>query len=431
METPQQEPQRPVTEQDRTILEQIVKAAVASSREQMVDLTRELIAIPTANPPGTAYRRAVQAIEGRLVDLGLDATVIEVPATTGEGGPGREQERDPGYCLLSFFGPGERTLYFHGHYDVVPAQSEDQYQPFMEDGRLYGRGSADMKGGLAAMIYAVAALRDCRIPLNGRIGLVTVPDEETGGERGSRYLADAGLLGKDGIGMLTPEPTSGVIWNANRGALTLRITVKGKHAHVGLQYQGVNAFEGMIEVANALLRLKGGVEQRSSGYGLEPATARRSILMLGGRCEGGTNFNAVPALCWFTVDRRINPEEDLETERAQLLELLEGLRNSGIDLAVEVLQEAPSAGSPKDSPLGQALTRSIEVVTGQPATFELCPGLLETRFYARQGMPAYAYGPGLLPLAHGPNEFVTVQDMVNCAATYALTAADLLGAAPS
>jgi len=131
-----------------------------------------------------------------------------------------------------------------------------------------------------------------------------------------RRLAELGLLGADGIAMLTAEPTSGVIWNANRGAVTLRITTRGKHAHVGLQHPGVNAFEQMLVAASALRELKAEVEQRETRFALEPPEARRSILMMGGRVEGGTGFNAVPAECSFTVDRRINPEEDLETERS-------------------------------------------------------------------------------------------------------------------
>jgi acetylornithine deacetylase/succinyl-diaminopimelate desuccinylase family protein len=403
----------------RAVQDLIVDAA-SSYQEEMADFTRELVSIPTENPPGAAYQECVSAIEQRLHALGLEYTVLEVPT------PDREVSSYPRYCLLGFHGSGDRTLYFHGHYDVVPASSKDQFQPSLRNGNLFGRGSSDMKSGLAAMTYALAAIRDCQIPLDGRIGLCLVPDEETGGAGGSQFLADAGLLGKDGIGMLTAEPTSGAIWNANRGALTLRITIKGKSAHVGLQYRGINAFEHMIVVAGALQRLKEEVEQRTTGSRLEPEAARRSILMLGGRCEGGTSFNLVPDECWFTVERRINPEEDLQVEKARIMDLLEGLRHEGIDLQVEILQEAVSASSSEDGELARALAGSIEAVTGKPPTFEMCPGLLEIRFYDQQGIPAYAYGPGLLSVSHGPNEFVKVKDISACAAIYALTAARLL-----
>src|SRR5215472_15535961 len=216
----------------------------------MVDFAKQLIAVPTENPPGRFYRACVDLIAAKLDEIGLPSTVIEVPDVVPEmqdTTPSAE-ERLPGYCLQSFLGNGTKTLYFHGHYDVVPA-SEQQFHPYVKGSSLFGRGSADMKGGLVAMIYAVKAIQACGIDLDGRIGLTFVPDEETGGRRGSQYLLNAGLLGQQAIGMLTAEPTGGVIWNANRGAISLRITVKGKPAHVGLHYQGINAFEQMLVVA--------------------------------------------------------------------------------------------------------------------------------------------------------------------------------------
>src|SRR5262249_49100908 len=161
-----------------------------------------------------------------------DSSLIEIPAAVWSS-PSAES----GYALLSSYGAGEQILYFHGHYDVVPAADSAQFQPWIAGGKLFGRGSSDMKSGLAAMIGAVQALKVCGIPLQGKIGLIIAPDEETGGQRGSQSLAERGLLGRHGIGMLTAEPTSGVVWNANRGAISLRVWVKGKPAHVGLHYE--------------------------------------------------------------------------------------------------------------------------------------------------------------------------------------------------
>jgi len=265
------------------------------------------------------------------------------------------------------------------------------------------------------MIYAAVALRDSGALKGGRIGLVLVPDEETAGPGGSRLLAERGLLGANGIGMLTPEPTGGVIWNSNRGAITLKITTKGKAAHVGRQHEGVNAFERMLDVAQALRALKAEVE-----------AANGSILMLGGRSEGGTNFNAVPDACSFTVDRRINPGEDFDQEKRRLLDVLDRARDRGCELDLEILQEGSASHASENCALGQTLAASIEIITGRAARFEMCPGLLEIRFYNERGIPAFAYGPGLLTVSHGPNEFVPIQRMVECAQVYALTAAELL-----
>jgi acetylornithine deacetylase/succinyl-diaminopimelate desuccinylase-like protein len=134
----------------------------------------------------------------------------------------------------------------------------------------------------------------------------------------------------------------------------------------------------------------------------------------------------VPQESWFTIDRRINPEEDLDEEEAKVLRVLEQCKQEGIPLEWEVLQEGRSAACREDDALGEALSRSVQAVIGQAPCFEMCPGLLETRFYAAQGIPAYAYGPGLLSVAHGPNEYVDLRKVIDSAAIYALTAVDLL-----
>ncbi len=285
-----------------------------------------------------------------------------------------------------------------------------------------------MKGGIVAMLYAILALKECGAELDGRIALTLVPNEETGGEGGSAWLAAQGRLGRGGIGMLLAEPTSGVVWNANRGAISLRVRVLGKSAHVGLQHQGENAFERMVQVVERLQELKQEVEQRTTKFNIGVDQARQSILMLGGQSGGGANFNVVPEECWFTIDRRINPEENLAEEKSKLIATLESCKREGIPLEWEILQEGRSSACREEEPLGEALARSVRAVMGGAPRFEMCPGLLEIRFYAAQGVPAYAYGPGLLSMAHGPNEYVDLRKMVDCAAIYALTAIEMLKA---
>jgi acetylornithine deacetylase/succinyl-diaminopimelate desuccinylase family protein len=373
----------------------------------MIDFTRELVAIPSENPPGNEYARCAGAIAQKLKDIGLEPRVT-------------------GHCVTACHGEGERALYFHGHYDVVPRSVDGQFDPAIKGANLFGRGSSDMKSGLASMIYAVQALRRTKTRLNGRVELVIVPDEETGGERGSAWLSQSADFGKSGIGMLTAEPTSGVVWNANRGAITLRVHVTGKPAHVGLSYQGVNAFERMLVIARELEKLKREIEQRETSFQIHPQAARRSILMMGGECRGGSNFNVVPEECSFTVDRRINPEEDIEIEKQRLLDIFDRLRRDGIEHKVEIFQEGQASGVSEEHPLCRTLGQAIESVTGKAPAFELCPGLLETRFYAKRGVPALAYGPGVLAVSHGPNEFVPVKNISDCAAVYALVAQTVL-----
>jgi len=386
---------------------------------EMAALLAELVAIPTENPPGKNYRACADLLESRLRQVGLECERLEA-------GEPKEGTGDSPVCLIATYGRGERVLYFHGHYDVVPAQSREQFQPSRKGHFLFGRGSCDMKGGIVAMLYAILALKECGVEFDGRIALTLVPNEETGGEGGSAWLAAQGRLGRGGIGMLLAEPTSGVVWNANRGAITLRVRVLGKSAHVGLQHQGENAFERMHRVVERLQELKQEVERRTTHFNIGADQARHSILMLGGQSGGGANFNVVPAECWFTVDRRINPEENLGEEKAKLIAVLERCKREGIPLEWEILQEGQSSACREQEPLGEALARSVRAVSGEAPRFEMCPGLLEIRFYAAQGVPAYAYGPGLLSVAHGPDEYVDLRKVTECAAIYALTAIEML-----
>lgn len=383
------------------------------ARDAIVDLTRRLVSIPTQNPPGKCYRECADLLASQLGALGLEAETIEVPAN----GATR-------YIVLAGVGAGA-TLYLHGHYDVVPASANRQFRPEVQDGCLSGRGSADMKGGVAAMVFALAALRDEN--LSGRVEAVFVPDEETGGRHGSQHLASIDRLGRDGLGAIVGEPTSGVVWNANRGAITIRVSLRGEPAHVGLHYEGRNAFEGALPILRALLELKLDVQRRRTSFAIAPQEARSSILMLGGQVAGAHQFNVVPDRFSFTVERRFNPEEDLEAERARLLETILETAPADLKVDVEYLQEGSSGSAEEATRLGLSLSRAIGQVEQRAPSFELCPGLLETRFYAAKGVDAMAYGPGLLSVSHGPHEYVEIQRLIDCCKVYAATALDLLG----
>jgi succinyl-diaminopimelate desuccinylase len=406
---------------DSTAHRSVILSWLRQREDEIATLLADLVAIPTENPPGKHYRTCVDLLQTHVREVGLDCERLG-PCVSSDG---------PEYfpeSLLATYGSGERTLYFHGHYDVVPAQTSAQFQPLRKEHFLFGRGSSDMKGGIVAMLYAIRALKQIGVDLKGKIGLILVPNEETGGMNGTAWLAQEGMLGRNAVGMLLAEPTSGVVWNANRGAISLRVRVFGKPAHVGLQHHGENAFERMHTVVGKLQQLKCEVEQRTTRFNIGSEQARNSILMLGGESGGGTNFNVVPEECWFTIDRRTNPEEDLAAEKTKLLDILEHCKQDGLPLEWEIFQEGSSSASEEDEPLGEALSKNVRVVTGAVPRFEMCPGLLETRFYASQGIPAFAYGPGLLSVSHGPNEYVDLRRIVATAAIYALTAMEILNA---
>jgi len=378
-------------------------AAIDDQQEAMTTMLAALVSIATENPPGVLYERCLDALSDamRAVDLTPERVGIDAP--------------EPREALRAYIGDSGPTLYFHGHYDVVPAFSRDQFVPRVEGDTLFGRGSSDMKSGLVAILFAARALMAIAQPSRGRLAVVFVPDEETGGACGSGALARSGQLGRDGIGMLLPEPTSGRIWHSSRGAFTAEVTVRGRAAHVGMQHHGVNAVERALPILDRLFTLKRELD------------ARGSILLVGGRVDAGSNFNVVPDVCRFTIDRRTNPDEDFAVEKRRLVELIEGSVSDRTQASLTIIQEGQSSASSMEEPLARTLTDAVAAVTGETPDAEMCPGLLETRFYASAGVPAYAYGPGLLSVSHGPSEFVRISRMVECAKIYALVAAQMLG----
>jgi succinyl-diaminopimelate desuccinylase len=400
-----------------------VQAWLEPRADEMAALLEELVALATENPPGRALGECGRVLSDAMAGMGFSPELIEV-APTGE-------LEDP--CIVrGGIGDGSRIVYFHGHFDVVPAQDAAQFRPQRRDGKLIGRGSADMKGGLVSMLYGAAAARELGLLSDARIVFHFVCDEETGSFAGSQHLRAAGLLDTEAVAMLTAEPTAGAVWHASRGAITLRVSVRGSEAHVGQAHLGVNAFEKMIQVAGPLATLARQLLDQRTAFAMESDEARGSMLVVGGSAGSGASFNAVPGSAWFSVDRRFNPEEDLEQEVARLTDTIaEAAAEAGADVTLDVRQTAPSASTDNQHPASLALARCIAKVEGAAPRFELCPGVLETRWYAQLGIPAFAYGAGRLEVSHGPDEFIDEAAMRRCAAVYALFPGEVVGQDPS
>lgn len=401
---------------------------IRRGRPAAVQLLEELLQIPTANPPGDHYHECALLLAERLRDLGFDPTLVEVPEAELRrlGLP----PHAPRPSVLAGLGP-ERddlpVLHFHGHYDVTPAESPDDFHLRVQGDVARGRGTADMKGGLVSMLLAAAALLPLKDRLRGRICLSIVPDEETGGAAGTAHLFGSGALPRGGIGMLMPEPTGGVIWNGSRGALSLRLKVLGRMAHVALQHQGRNAFEGMLELGAMLQELRRDVEARTFGDDALGLAGPPSILLIGGTCRGGVNFNVVPEEMAFSIDRRFHPREPAEQVDKELEAIFRRFRRRGWQLEIERLQHGDASLTPSTGALPQALAESIRSITGKEPGYALCPGILETRFFLEHGIPGLAYGPGELEVSHGPDERVSLARVLEVARVYARTAWRMLG----
>jgi succinyl-diaminopimelate desuccinylase len=387
--------------------------------DEMAALLERLVACDTENPPGRGLGACARVLREAMEHLGLGPEIIDLPPSG--------QLEDP--CIVrGTTGDGTKLIYFHGHFDVVPAQSQSQFSAQRRDGTIVGRGSADMKGGIVSMLYGAAAAKALGMIVDGRVVLHLVCDEETGSVAGSGHLRRAGLIDPRALAMVTAEPSRvGAVWHAARGAVTVRVDVHGREAHVGQAHLGVNAFQHMVRVAAPLEALAQELEARHTAFAMDEHDARGSMIVVGGRCGGGSNFNVVPGSAWFTIDGRYNPEEDLEGELERLTSTIMGAaRTADAQVSVDVMQLQPSASTDETHPAAEALSRCITAVEAAAPRFVMCSGVLDIRWYAQLGIPAFAYGAGRLDVSHGPNEYIDEAAMRRCAAVYALYAGELL-----
>jgi acetylornithine deacetylase/succinyl-diaminopimelate desuccinylase-like protein len=401
-----------------------VRAWLDERADEMAALLASLVAVDSENPPGRALARCARALRAAMDDLGLSPEIIELAGPPG--GP-----EDP--CIVrGGAGAGGKLIYFHGHFDVVPAQDRRQFTAVRRDGRIIGRGTADMKGGIVSMLYGAAAARELGLLGDGRIVLHLVCDEETGSVAGAGHLRGAELIDPSALAMVTGEPSGGSIWNAARGAVSVRVGIRGREAHVGQASLGVNAFQHMLHVARPVERYAAGLARRHTAFRLAPGDAPGSMIVVGGLSGSGSNFNVVPGSAYFTVDGRYNPEESLDGEVKRLTALIEDAAGqAGAEVSVTVTQLQPSASTDASHPAAATLARIAGEVDGTGADstgarFEMCPGILETRWYAQLGIPAFGYGAGRLDVSHGPDEYIDEAAMRRCAAVYALYASEML-----
>lgn len=390
-----------------------VRAWLEERAGEMAALVEELVSVPTENPPGRELGRCAELLHRAMERLGLAPETIELEAG--------QLERPA--IVRGSAGTGAETVYYHGHYDVVPAQSREQFEPQRRDGRIVGRGTADMKGGVVSMLYSAAAAAEHGLLGDRRIVLHFVCDEETGSAVGSGHLREAELIDPAALAMLTAEPTGGTVWHACRGAITLRVQVAGREAHVGHVHLGSNAFEHLMHIARPLAELSHELLERRTSFPVESEEARGSMLVVGGQVGSGANFNVVPGSAWFSIDRRFNPEEDLDEELERLTGTISRAADEiGAEVEIEVLQRQPSGSTEQSDPAAQALARCVAQVEGAEPRFEMCAGVLDTRWYSQLGIPAFAYGAGRLDVSHGPDEYIDEAAMRRCAEVYALFA---------
>ena len=418
-------------------VEEKVISTVERLKDELISTTRELIRIPTINPPGENYEECVCYLSDVLNQAGLKVQVVQVPkakldefAPLGNGLPRLN-------LLAELSGNSEKkALHFNGHYDVVPATDNWKVPPFkavVKDGRIYGRGSSDMKGAIASMVIAAKALVESDVDLNGLLQISAVPDEETDGLGGSSFIIKEGKVKADYC--IIGEP-SGVnnIWNAHKGTLWMQIETIGRAAHGSQPWLGINAFEEMVQIVNAVHKeLKPVLAKKISAYPTIPPQGQVATINIGGFVQTGKAVNIVPDRCLLSIDRRLIPEENLDEAKKEIRDILRKLQRKDPSLKpkIRTLSQFNACLTPADSLVCTTTTKTVEEITGKKPTTTMCIGGLDMRYFVDAGIPSVAYGPGDLRLAHTVNEHVEIKELVTAAKVYALVAMKLLGTTDS
>ena len=407
-------------------------------RDDVVELTRALVRFPTINPPGEDYQPCAQYLGGRLAQRGFDVQYIRA-----EGAPG-DSDRHPRINVVArkTFGIGP-CVHFNGHLDVVApgaGWSVDPFAAVVRDGRIYGRGACDMKGGLAAAVVAVEALIDAGLGLPGAIEISGTVDEESGGYGGVAYLAEHGWFSKPRVDhVIIPEPLNvDRVCVGHRGVWWAEIETRGRIAHGSMPFLGDCAVRHMGAVIARFERdLFPALAQRRTRMPVVPEAARQSTLNLnsvhGGQAEPDSDGLPSPCVadsCRLVIDRRFLVEERLDDVRNEVKGLLDALAQErpGFDYRVRDLFAVQPTLTDARGPVASTTARAVEQVLGRAAQIVCSPGTYDQKHIDRIGQlhDCIAYGPGILDLAHRPDEYVVIDDLVDSAKVMALAAWGLL-----
>ncbi len=414
---------------------------IESRRDSLVRLTQDLIRIPTLNPPGRRYLEICELLAERLARSGFKVSLVRA-----EGAPA-DSDRYPRWNLVARHegAAGGECVHFNGHHDVVEVGHGWTVDPFggeVREGRVYGRGACDMKGGIAAAVVAAEAFIAACPGYRGAIEISATADEESGGYGGVAWLAERGYFDPARVQhVIIPEPLNkDRICLGHRGVWWAEIETRGRIAHGSMPFLGDSAIRHMgavlAEMEATLYPLLAG---KRTAMPVVPEGARQSTLNVnsihGGEAEQEADYTGLPApcvadRCRIVIDRRFLIEEDIAEVKAEVTAMLEKVKAGRPGFAYEVrdLFEVQPTMTPEDAPIVRTTAAAVERVLGRMPDYVVSPGTYDQKHIDRIGRLSncIAYGPGILDLAHQPDEWVGIDDMADSAKVMALVLEELL-----
>jgi succinyl-diaminopimelate desuccinylase len=381
-------------------------------RDESIEFLADLVRTESVNPPG---------------DMRAIADVITTKAKTFTPNCDIVADDETVPNIFITLNPGARPqLLYNGHMDTVPVgdKSNWKFDPFggIIDGNLmYGRGVADMKGGLGAMIMAAKVLAIDNVPLRGSLVVNCVGDEEIGGARGAGYLMDNGHYSPDMVVVGEITNNNGIAIG-EKGVAIFSLSTKGRTAHASTPWAGVSAIEKMIEILHPLQELLNeAFKTRDSGL-LPPAS------MNIGTIQGGVSFNVVADSCDVIIDRRILPGETLESVTQEIQDIIDEVK--GEDPDIDATLQLMGSGNPfetsPDEQVCQIAKRTLDEL-GMNSDFVGYEQVSDGRFFADKGIPTILIGPGTAKQAHTPDEHLELDQYLDAIKIYALLAINAIG----
>ena len=422
-------------------LDNRLSAEIEARRDDLVALCAGLIRIPTLNPPGLNYRKICDFLAARLERADFAVELIRA------AGAPADSDKHPRWNLIARrvgAAPGD-CVHFNSHHDVVEVGHGWTVDPFggvVKEGRVYGRGACDMKGGLAASVIAAEAFIAACPGYHGAIEISATADEESGGYGGVAYLAEQGWFSPERVQhVIIPEPLNkDRICLGHRGVWWAEVETRGRIAHGSMPFLGDSAIRHMgavlEEMEATLYPLLAG---KHTEMPVVPEGARQSTLNInsihGGEPEQEPGYTGLPApcvadRCRIVLDRRFLIEEDIAEVKAEVAAMMERIkaRRPSFDYEIRDLFEVQPTMTERDAPVVRTVAQAIEKVLARAPDYVVSPGTYDQKHIDRIGKlhNCIAYGPGILDLAHQPDEWVGIDDMVDSAKVMALTLAELL-----
>ena len=415
--------------------EQIIRAA-ESVIDEAVEFTRELIRIPTVNPPGGFYEDGARCIGRWLNGAGFTSEYIAAE------GMAEHTAKHPRLNVIGRRGgvrPG-KTLHMNGHFDVVPAGrgwSRDPFGAEVADGRIHGRGACDMKAGIAAAVFAAEALRRAGVETEGAIEISGTVDEESGGYAGVAYLCRTGrVTGENTDFAIIPEPLNvDRICVGHRGVYWFEVVTHGRIAHGSMPYLGHSAIDDLGAILEAIrTELQPELAKRTTKVPVVPEQSRHATLNVntvsGGQVGEEVQSPCVADRALAIFDRRFLLEEGFEATKGEIQKLLDSVaaRVPGLRYDLTDRMVVHPTATPENSPVTLSLQAAIASVLKKEAQIIASPGTYDQKHFDRIGHIPHtvAYGPGVLDLAHQPDEWVGIEDLKNSIAVLAIAATRLL-----